>query len=147
MRWVRRGLGVGGLVLLIGLPGAVRAQDVSTVSVEVTVSHASDSEGPIDPRGRKFHDELRKHFVYKSFRVLQSERMRLEMNQTGKLKLPTGSWFRVQPLRVEGNRVLLNVEVENTLSTQLRIPNHHQVLVGAQRYQDGKLVIQLRPDF
>ncbi len=141
-------MGFGGLLLLIGgLPGVAGAQEVSSVSVEVTVSHASDSEGPIDPRGRKFHDELRKHFVYKSFRVLQSERMNLGMSQIGKLKLPTGSWVRVQPLRIEGNRVLLKVEVENTLSTQLRIPNHHQVLVGAQRYQDGKLVIHLRPDY
>jgi hypothetical protein len=134
-------------VLLGGLSGAARAQEVSKVSVEVTVSHASDSEGPIDPRGRKFDEELRKHFVYKSFRVLQTERLRLGMNQTGQVRLPTGSFVRVQPLGVEGDRVLLDVEVENTLRTQLRIQNHHQVLVGAQRYQDGKLVIHLRPDY
>jgi hypothetical protein len=43
--------------------------------------------------------------------------------------------------------VLLGVTVKGSLQTDLRIPNGHLVVIGAEGYQDGKLVISLEPSW
>jgi len=39
------------------------------------------------------------------------------------------------------------VDLEGTLQGDLRVKNGHQVVIGAQRVADGKLVISLEPRF
>ena len=43
--------------------------------------------------------------------------------------------------------VLMAVEVQGLLRTRLRVPNHHQVVIGVQSYDDGRLVISLEPSY
>jgi hypothetical protein len=43
--------------------------------------------------------------------------------------------------------VLLALTVQGTLRTDMRVPNGHLVVIGAERFEDGKLVISLKPSW
>jgi hypothetical protein len=111
------------------------------------VSHISDRAGPIDERASQLHRKLQKDFRYQSLRVLQTQRLALELDEVGTLTLPNGRELRVRPLQVGDRGVLMAVDVEGTMKTDLRVRNGHFVVIGTQRYEDGRLVISLKPQF
>jgi len=141
--WALVGAGLG--VLLLAQP--VLAQETQRVAIILTVSHVSAQPGPIDPAGIQLHRSLQRDFKVKSVRVIQTQRMNLRLNEEGSLQLPTGRWVKVRPRKLGETGVLMAVEVEGTLRSSLRVPNHHQVVIGAQSFQDGKLVVSLEPDY
>jgi hypothetical protein len=125
--------------------GAARAQAPASVDVEVMVSQISDSPGAIDPRAGKLDASLQREFRYGSLKVLQSQRLHLALDQVGSLPLPNGSTLRVRPLQVDDRGVLLAVAVPGAVQTDLRVQNGKMVVIGAGRYEDGKLVISFEP--
>jgi hypothetical protein len=145
VRWLRWGLAAAAVPLLVSGPAA--AQEARRIAMEVMVSHISDRPGEIDARASELDRKLRQEFRYKSLRVLQSRRLSLELDEVGSLKLPNGKYLRVRPLQVSDRGVLTAVSVEGTLETDLRIRNGHLVVIGAERHDDGKLVISLEPHF
>jgi len=142
------------MVAIAAGPGAAQqvqkpapAPKPTQVHVMVVVNHVSQHPGPVDPAAAKLERRLRPDFKYKSVRVIQTEQMSLALNQTGSLTLPTGRLLKVKPRKLGQRGLLMTVEIEGTLRTSLRVPNHHQVVIGAQNYQDGKLVVTLEPDY
>jgi hypothetical protein len=133
--------------LLLGAAAASAADPPRRISIEVTVSHALDAQGAIDPRGAALDAYLKPQFKYGGLKVLQVERLNLAIDEVGTLQLPNGRKFRVRPLDVGSEGVLLSVSVQGTLWTDMRVRNRHLVVIGAERFQDGKLVIGLEPRF
>jgi hypothetical protein len=128
----------------------VQAPKPPQVLVMVVVHHVSKHPappGPVDPADVKLEHRLSQDFNYKSARVLQTEKMVLALNQTGSMTLPSGRLLKVKPRKLSKRGLLMLVEIEGTLRTNLRVPNHHQVVIGAQSYQDGKLVVTLEPEY
>jgi hypothetical protein len=132
---------------LLLLAGSAAAQSGVPLRLEIMVTHASSRPGPVDPGAAELHRQLRQDFRYESLRVLQRETLRLRVDEIGKMKLPNGRWVRVRPLNQAGNRLLMAVEVEGSLATDLRLRNHRRVSIGSHRYKDGTLVITFKPDF
>lgn len=135
-----------GLVLLLGLP-ARAAEPARTIEVKVTVAQVSDRPGTIDPDGAALYRHLSRDFRYRSVKVLETREFRLRLDQSGSLRLPTGRWVTVKPRKLGDSGVLMAVEIEGRLRTSLRIPSHHEVVIGAEPYEDGKLVVSLEPRF
>ena len=135
--------------LLLGLAATAWAQQGAPrrVTVEVTVSHALDAKGEIDPRGKDLNAFLKPQFRYGSLKVIQVEKLDLALDEVGTLELPNGKKFRVRPLDIGPEGVLLSVSVQGTLWTDMRVRNGHLVVIGAERYEAGKLVIAVRPAF
>ena len=142
MRWLEFGL-VLALALGVGV-GAAKAQE-QQIDVEVMVSHVSSAEGEIDPRGGKLHQKLQDEFRYESLRVLLVRGLQLALNEVGTVGLPNGKSVRVQPLQLSGSGVLMAVDVEGAARMDLKVRKGHLVVIGAERYLDGKLVISLEP--
>ncbi len=143
-RWLW--LALAGIALVAVQPASGQEAPIR-IGVELMVSHASDAPGPIDPRTKRLYEHLRRDFKYQSLRVLQSRRLELAIDEVGSLELPTGKWIRVRPLHVGPAGVLLAVDIEGALQSDMRIQNGHLVVIGAERYRDGKLVISLEPQF
>lgn len=110
------------------------------------VSHFSQSPGTIDPRAMRFHRILSSQFRYESVKVLSSRRFNLRVNETGSMTLPTGRGLKVRPVSVSEKDVVVSVDVEQTIRTDLRMRNRNPVVIGVQPYEDGKLVIILESD-
>jgi len=129
--------------LVIGAPAL--AQTARTVALELTVSHASQQPGPVDPEAALLHEQLRNDFRYQSLRVIERRRLDLRTGEVGGLDLPSGKRVRVRPLHMGAGGVLLAVDIENTLHTDMRVPDRQPVVIGVDRYDDGKLILTLEP--
>ena len=135
-------------VLTVASAEVASAQQVEQhVAVSVMVSHVSPNPGPIDPSAGAIHERLRQEFHYQSLRVLERHHMDLRMQEIGGLVLPTGTRVQLRPIAVSPSGVLLAVEIPGTLQTDLRVPNRKQVVIGVDRYGDGKLILTLEPNY
>jgi hypothetical protein len=141
--WRSRGLP---LALALGLAASVAgAQDGARIEVEVLVCQTSEAPGGIDGACEKVHAKLKNEFRYESLKLLQSRSLQLGLDEVGGVKLPNGKSLRVRPLQVSGKGALLAVDVEGAAKMDLKVRNGHLVVIGAERYQGGKLVISLEP--
>ena len=135
------------LVTCAGSSLAQEPQPPPRVRVKVVVNHVSQHPGPIDPGAAGLATQLRQEFKYQSARVLETRTLDLAMNEVGQMTLPTGRFVKVRPRKLSERGVLLTVEVEGMLRTNLRVPSHHQVVLGVQSYEGGKLVVTLEPEY
>ena len=145
----RRSLALAAAAVL-GLACAIRAaaeEGPQRISLEVLVAYISDQEGGVDPRATELHAQLSDQFRYRTLRVLDQRRFDLPLGVTEGLELPTGKLLNVRAFQLGPRGVLLAVTVRGSLQTDLRIPNGHLVVIGAEGYQDGKLVISLEPSW
>jgi hypothetical protein len=141
-----------GLAVALGLgialvPAGVFAQVVESVGLSLTVSHASPKPGPIDPGAAEIHRQLRHLFRYESLRVIEQRHVQLRMQEIGGIDLPTGKRVEFRPLSLTTSGVLIAVEIPGTLQTDVRVSNRKHVVIGVDRYQDGKLILTLQPDY
>ncbi len=128
-------------------PISVFAQVAESVGILLTVSHASSRPGPIDPGAAEIHRQLHHEFRYESLRVIEKRHVNLHMQELGGIDLPTGKRVLLRPMSLTPSGVLIAVEIEGTLQTDVRVPNRRQVVIGVERYQDGKLILTLQPDY
>ncbi|HVP27851.1 MAG TPA: hypothetical protein VMW35_01645 [Myxococcota bacterium] len=135
------------LAVTLGLTAAPAAPAGETVEVHVTVAEVSDRPGAVEPGAASLYQALSRDFRYRSVRLVESRDFRLGLNETGSLRLPTGRWLTVKPRKMGPSGVLMAVEIEGRLRTTLRMPSHHEVLIGAEPFGDGKLVVTLEPRF
>ena len=133
--------------VLLGSAAVASAEPPRRIAIDVTVSHALDAQGEIDPRGLALDTLLKPQFRYGGLKVLQVEHLDLALDQVGTLQLPNGRKFRVRPLDIGPEGALLSVSVQGTLWTDMRVRNGHLVVIGAERYEAGKLVISLKPQY
>jgi len=145
------GLVAAGLALAAGLwaapVGAQEDEPAAEVPVNLLVVHTSDAEGGIDPRARELDRKLSKQIRYKSMRVVGEERVRLRTGEVHTLALPDGRSARLQLMHKGEQGVLVAVDVERAVKTDVRARNHHTVVIGAGEYRDGHLAISLEPDY
>jgi len=135
-----------GLVTAIA-PALAFAQVTETIGLSLTLSHASQRPGPIDPAAAEIHRQLHREFRYESLRVIEQRHVTLHMQEVCGIDLPTGKHVELRPLSLTPSGVLIAVEIEGTLEADLRVPNRKQVVIGVERYQDGKLILVLQPDY
>ena len=127
------------------VPVAAFAQAaVQHVGLSLIVSHASSQPGPIDP---EMHRAMGTVVRYQSLRVIERRHIDLRMQEIGGMDLPSGKRVELRPLSLNASGVLISLEVPGTLQTDLRVPNQKQVVIGLDRYGDGKLILTLQPDY
>ena len=140
------GVVLAGLVPLSPVRTAI-AQASDHVPVNVIVVHTSNRKGEVDPRAQELDEKLKKQLRYKSMRVLQEERVDLQMNQVGTVHLPDGRKVRMRPLHKGTKGVLMAVDVQGAVKLDARTQNHHKVVIGAGEYEDGNLAVSIEPDY
>src|SRR5262245_841161 len=140
-------LALAGLVSLWPFRATPAESHSNRVPVNVMVVHTSESEGGVDPRARELDEKLKKQLRYKSMRVLQEERVDLEMNQVGTVQLPDGRKMRMRALHKGAKGVLMAVDVPGAVKFDARARNHHKVVIGAGEFEDGNLAVSIEPDY
>ena len=143
-----RGLKYPGMLALallsIAAPGDAQPE---RIRIEVMVSQISTQPGEIDARAGKLHRKLRDEIRYESLRVLQTREFELALDELGEMRLPNGRRLQIRPLSVDSRGVLTAVSLEGSVDADMRIRNGHLVVIGAEPYEDGKLVVSLEPHF
>jgi len=146
---IRIGFALAGLAVALALPTATRAQNAvgDRVPVNVMIVQTSNQKGEVDPRAQELHQKLKKQLRYKSIRVIQEQRVDLEMNRVGTVDLPDGRKVRMRPLHKGAKGVLMAVDVQGAVKLDARAPNHHKVVIGAGEYENGNLAVSIEPDY
>lgn len=127
--------------------GPARAQSAERIGLLLTVSHATQRPGPVDPESAEIHRRLQQEFLFQSLRVIERRHIDLRLQEVGGMVLPTGKRISLRPMSLSPTGVLIAVEIPGTLETDVRVPNHQHVVIGLDRYQDGKLILTLQPDY
>jgi hypothetical protein len=135
------------VILVLGLPGIGAAQGADEIRFDVMVSRISQQPGEVDPRAGRLDAQLRGDFRYESLKVLKQERLSIELNELATVKLPNGKKLELRPLSVSDRGVLVAVNVEDSVQSDMQVPNGHLVAIGAGRFEGGRLVISLEPHF
>lgn len=136
-----------GAALWLVVAFAPSASGGESIAVEVMVSRISDASCQTDARAERLDRKLRSQFRYECIEVLEEERLELGMDQVGAISLPTGKHLRIRLLDRSEKGVLLAVEVEGVVNTDLRVRSGHLVAIGGGRHEGGKLVISLEPRY
>jgi hypothetical protein len=135
------------VVLVLGLPGIGAAQDARKIRFDVMVSRISQQPGEVDPRASRLDTKLRGDFRYESLKVLDEQRLSIELNELATLALPNGKKLELRPLSLSDRGVLVAVNVEGSVQSDLQVPSGHLIAIGAGRFEGGRLVISLEPHF
>ena len=147
MAWRRFARTVAALALAIAAAPAVAQEGPRRIALEVLVAYISDEAGGVDPRAERLHEQLADQFRYRTLRVLDERQLDLPLGSVQSIELPNGRLLNVRAFQLSSRGVLLGVTVKGSLQTDLRIPNGHLVVIGAERYQEGKIVISLEPSW
>ena len=134
------------LVLALVLPAGAQ-EAPRRITLGVLVAYISDEPGDVDPRAEHLHEKLADQFRYRTLRVLDERKLDLPLGSVQTVPLPNGKKLNVRAFQLASRGVLLGVTVTGSLQTDLRIPNGHLVVIGAERYQEGKIVISLEPSW
>ncbi|MCH7866362.1 MAG: hypothetical protein IH881_01600 [Myxococcales bacterium] len=124
--------------------GAVQADPGPGFELEVLVARLTTERGKIDKGAERLHAELKHQFRYEGIRVLETRRVKLVVDQVWDLNLPTRRRLRIRPLVVEATGALISIEISGLVQTDLRIRKGQMVIIGAEKFRDGKLVIALQ---
>jgi hypothetical protein len=73
--------------------------------------------------------------------------VRVSLNEVAKLKLPNGRSLKIVALLLDDRGVLMAVDVEGVLKTDLRVKSGHLVVFGVHRHGPDRLVIAVTPRF
>lgn len=143
-RAVRGLLSTIGLLVLVGvLPWTASADEKPTFEIEVIVARLTTESDKIDRGAKRLHKELKEMFRYEGIRVLETRELELSVDDVFDMKLPTRRRLRLRPLVIEKKSALVSVEISGLVQTDLKLREGQLIIIGAERYLDGKLVIAL----
>jgi hypothetical protein len=159
MRWPRRA-GVAAAAALLWLAAGALAQPLvppepsgfpkkaakPRLYFEVTVLHASSSEGGVDPRAERFDRLLRDTVRYRSLRLVKTKERRVKLNEIERVALPSGQDFRFRPIDAGDRGVLVSVDWKKTARGDFRLPRGKPLILGGQPYENGQLVVILEAE-
>lgn len=132
------------VLVIAGLvPSAVSAEANSVFELEVIVASLTDEHDKIDKGAKRLHKELKDQFRYEGIRVLETKLLKLSVDDVWEMKLPTRRRLRIRPLLIEDNSALISVEISGLVQSDLRIKQGQLIIIGAEKFRDGKLVIAL----
>ena len=148
MRWFDLAI-VGVIACPVGFATSAAGQDAPrAVPVKVMVTHLSDDEAGVDPRAREIAERLRKqHIQYQSVQVVQERQLDLEPGEISVIPLSDGGTVSIQLMHLGDQGALMAVDVQNGITTDVRVPDDHMVVIDAGRVGGGKRVISIQPDY
>ncbi|MCP4038689.1 MAG: hypothetical protein GY733_17240 [bacterium] len=123
--------------------GPARADEKGGFAIDVIVASLTKDKDGIDQGAKRLHKELQNQFRYQGIRVLETTSVPLEADRVWDMKLPTRRRLRVRPLVVEKDSALISVEISGLVQSDLRIEKGQLIIIGAERFGSGKLVIAL----
>lgn len=128
-------------------PARVLAQEEANrgpkFELEVIIANLTNETKKIDKDAKRLHKELRNQFRYEGIRVLETVDLKVSGDDVWDLKLPSRRRLRIRPLVVEKDSALISVEVSGLVQSDLKIKRGQLVIIGAERFRDGKLVIAI----
>ena len=136
------------LALTVSLLAAGVAQAQSEpIAFDVQVVHGSnhEGEGVIDPTCNEIKQRLPVQFD--SLQMVTHRQLKLNFGEYGRVDLPTGRNFTLMPISIVRDRLHVHFQIKDLVDTRLQLRSGRPVILGGQAWDDGKLIIMLKPAF
>ncbi len=126
--------------------GVAHAQS-EPIEFEIQVVHGSNAEGQsvVDPACAEIKRRLPVKF--NSLQMVTQRTLRLKFGESGQVSLPTGREFRLMPISIVRDRLHVHFQIKDLVDTRLQLRSGRPVIVGGQAWDEGKLIIMLKPAF
>ena len=144
----------GSLALLIiaisafGTPSFSYAQTASKpVWVYIDSVMAADTNEGTDPRLAPMDPKLRGLFGFSTYSLIGHNEGQTNCGKMIAFTLPGGKILHVQPRAVEGDMIAMEIVLFDgtrpMMTTDLKLKNNGQLIVGGPRYEQGMMIISI----
>jgi hypothetical protein len=144
---LRTSSGVAVLVLF----ATVAAAQISHGPVEVKIDSvlAADTNQGCDKQLSTLRGRLMRLFHYSTYRLVRHEEGHTGFGQTVTFSLPGGRILHIQPMGMDGGMIRMEIMLfqgeQPMMTTDLKIMNGGVFMVGGPRYDEGTLIISIKP--
>ena len=137
------------LFLLLFNPSGIMAE--SGINITVKTISASGKGNSVDPRLKNLVQELQSVFRYSSYEFLGQKELKLSSSKKGVVTLPEQRIMNISVNGVEGNRVVLEIEIQKNNSrifqTVIKLSNGRSLTIGGPEYKGGNLLFNISASF
>ena len=143
------------LVLLIAAvfavlgAGNVAAQQShpQIITLRVFSVLAADTNQGVDPQLGTMGPQLRRMFNYTTYELVSEQNGSIEMGKVIEFTMPGGRILHIEPQSVDRNMIAMEVLLfqgeKPMLTTDLKLPNNGNLIVGGPHYEQGALIITI----
>ena len=108
---------------------------------------AADTNQGVDPQLGTMGPQLRKMFNYTTYELVSEQNGRTEMGKMIEFTMPGGRILHIEPQSVDRNMIAMEILLfqgeKPMLTTDLKLPNNGNLIVGGPHYQQGALIITI----
>ena len=108
---------------------------------------AADTNQGVDPQLGTMGPQLRKMFNYTTYELVSEQNGRIEMGKMIEFTMPGGRILHIEPQSVDRNMIAMEVLLfqgeKPMLTTDLKLPNNGNLIVGGPHYEQGALIITI----
>ena len=133
----------------LALPRVATAQQMRPQIVIVRVDSvlAADTNQGIDPQLGPMGPRLHKMFRYTTYQLVSEQNGRTEMGKMIEFTMPGGRILHIEPRSIDGNMIAMEVLLfqgeKPMLTTDLKLPDNGNLIVGGPHYEQGELIITI----
>ncbi len=128
-------------VVLAALLAPAAARAGGSVTVRVTVIHASKKGHKVDARLRSLKRQL-SSFAFTSYQLVGQHSVSVGFGQTGKVTLPGGRALQVVPQRRDPDgKLRVRLVIKGLVDTTYAIAQGGTLIIGGPPYQGGVLIL------
>ena len=117
------------------------------VIVRVDSVLAADTNQGIDPQLGPMGPRLHKMFRYTTYQLVSEQNGRTEMGKMIEFTMPGGRILHIEPRSIDGNMIAMEVLLfqgeKPMLTTDLKLPDNGNLIVGGPHYEQGELIITI----
>ncbi|MBV8139091.1 MAG: hypothetical protein JO121_26195 [Deltaproteobacteria bacterium] len=108
---------------------------------------AADTNQGVDPQLGSIGSQLSKMFNYTTYELVSEQNGRTEMGKMIEFTMPGGRILHIEPQSVERNMIAMEILLfqgeKPMLTTDLKLPNNGNLIVGGPHYEQGALIITI----
>ncbi|HUO06427.1 MAG TPA: hypothetical protein VMU16_14610 [Candidatus Binataceae bacterium] len=108
---------------------------------------AAESNEGIDPRLGQMRSMLQGAFSYTSYRLVNEQDQKTECGKMLSFTLPGGRILHVQPRAIDDGMIVMTIVLfegaRPMMTTDLKLMDHGNIIVGGAHYQQGILIISI----
>ena len=136
-------------VLAVLAAGNVVAQQShpQVITLRVFSVLAADTNQGVDPQLGTMGPQLRKMFNYTTYELVSEQNGSTEMGKVIEFTMPGGRILHIEPQSVDRNMIAMEVLLfqgeKPMLTTDLKLPNNGNLIVGGPHYEQGALIITI----
>jgi hypothetical protein len=108
---------------------------------------AADTNQGVDPQLGPIGSQLSKMFNYTTYELVSEQNGRTETGKMIEFTMPGGRILHIEPQSVDRNMIAMEVLLfqgeKPMLTTDLKLPNNGNLIVGGPHYEQGALIITI----